>query len=63
MSVEYVFSVEVTVRGYHEYQNVGDAPIKILSCEIEVSNIHDTFAAAITMDGKGLHCCGSSLSE
>ena len=34
------------VRGYHEYQKAWDVPIgEILSCEdLEVDNIHDTFA-------------------
>ena len=36
------------VRGYHEYQKAWDIPIgEILSCEdLEVGNIHDTFAIA-----------------
>ena len=49
-SNEHVFSVEAMVRGYHEYQNAWDAPIgKILSCEREVCNIHDTFVVPIKM--------------
>ena len=48
-SVEHVFSVEAMVRGYHEYQSVWDAPIgKMLRCERQVGNIHDTFVVAIT---------------
>ena len=58
-SVEPVFSVEAMVPGYNEYQNVFDAPVgKILSCEREVGNIHDTFVLAIkkrmVKDGKNL---------
>lgn len=47
-SVKPVFSVEAMVCGYNGYQNAFDAPVgKILSCEREVGNIHDTFALAI----------------
>ena len=36
---------------------------EILSCEREVGNIHDTFAVAITKDGKGSYHCGLSLFQ
>ena len=38
--MEHVFSIEVIIHGYHEYQDVWDAP---LLCEREVSNAYDTF--------------------
>ena len=63
-SVEPVFSVEAMVCDYNEYQNAFDAPIgEILSCEREMGNIHDTFALAITKDGKGSHRCRLSLFQ
>ena len=57
-----MFSVEIIVHGYHEYQNTWDAH-EILSCEREVGNIHDTFAVAITKDNKGSHHCRLSLFQ
>ena len=71
--MEYVFSVEAMICGYHEYQKAWDALIdKIFSCEREVCNIHNirTFVVAIAKhtkdlakDGEGLHHCGLSLFQ
>ena len=39
-------------------QKAWDTPIEYLSCEREVGSIHNTFAVAVTKNGKGLHRCG-----
>ena len=59
-----MFSVKAMVCGYNKYQNAFDASVdEILSCEREVSNIHDTFALAIKKNGEGSHQCGLTLFQ
>ena len=44
----YSFSLTVVVCGFHNYKNVWEPTIdKVLSCERDVGNSHDTFAVAI----------------
>ena len=47
--MEHVFSIQAVVRGYHHYKAIWDAAIdgKVLSCEKEVGNIHDTLAVTV----------------
>jgi len=57
--MEYVFTVEAVICGYHEYKDVWDVPVgELLQCEREVGNVHDTLAVAIVKDGSGIvgHC-------
>ena len=54
-SVEHMFSVEVMVCGYHEYQSVWDAPIGEMLCD-------DTFVVAIKKDGKVIGHCLRKIS-
>ena len=59
-NVEHVFSVEVMVCVYHEYQNTWDAPIgEILR---EVGNIHDTIVVAIKRIAKDCIAAGIPIS-
>jgi len=53
--MEYVFSVEAVVRGYHKYKDVWGAPVgEMLQCKRKVGNVHDTFAVAVVKDGSGI---------
>ena len=55
--MEHTFSVESVVCGYHEYQDVWDAPVhEVLSCEREVGNVYDTFAVTVKDDEIVGHC-------
>ena len=61
--MEHTFSVESTVQGYHEYQDVWDAPVhEVLSCEREVGNVYNTFAVAVKKDGKTVGHCPRNIS-
>ena len=61
--MEHTFSVESMVRGYHEYQDVWDAPVhEVLSCEREVGNVYDTFAVAVKKDDEIVGHCPRKIS-
>ena len=56
--MKHMFGVESIVHGYHEYQDVWDAPVhEVLSCKREVGNVYDTYAVAIKKNGEIVgHC-------
>ena len=45
----YAFSIELMIRGYHEYKLIWNDPVvgECLLCEREVGNPHDTHAVAV----------------
>ena len=47
--MEYEFSVQAMVRGYHIYQNIWDAACdgELLNCERQIGNPHDPSAIAV----------------
>ena len=47
--MEYEFSVQAMVRGYHIYQNIWDAACdgELLNCERYIGNPHDPSAVAV----------------
>ena len=47
--MEYKFSVQAMVRGYHIYQNIWDAACdgELLNCEKQIGNPHDPSAVAV----------------
>ena len=46
--IDYSFSVEAVVRGYHVYHEVWPAPVgEQLTCRREIGNSHDPFAVSV----------------
>ena len=61
--MECVSSVEAIVYGYHQYKDVWDTPVgKILQCEREVGNVHNTFAVAVMKDDNIVGHCSRKIS-
>ena len=59
------FSVQAMIRGYHVYKAIWEATIdgELLLCEIEVGNIHDTFAVAVKKSGVIVGHCPRKISS
>ena len=61
--MEYVFSIEAMVRGYHEYKDIWEAPVGgILQWQREVGNVHDTCAVAVMKEGTIVGHCPQKIS-
>ena len=46
----YSLEVDAMVRGYHEYQEIWDAPVgEELQCQRETRNLHDIYAVAVLL--------------
>ena len=55
--MEYKFSVQAMVRGYHIYQNIWDAACggELLNCERLKGNLRDPSAVAVKKGTRGNH--------
>ena len=61
--MEYVFSIEAMVHGYHENKDIWDAPVReILPYQRDIGNNFDTFAVAVVKEGTIVGYCPRKFS-